>query len=177
MLLVEDHRKKMKGFCEAFPRFCKGGKVIDLIENHEDEEEARQNCASLLDRFPSIDGLYVNTVNCLPVCAALDAAGLAGKVRLITTDLFPKMVPYIRNGTIFASIYQRPHMQGQAAVRLAVDHIVNGVPIPPSYYLNLQIVLQSNLSLFREISPAKVAKWVVLANESPVSTLLAPVVH
>jgi len=96
-------------------------------------------------------------------------------VRLITTDLFPKMVPYFKNGTISASMHQRPHMQGQAAVRLAVDHIVNGVPIPPWYRLNLQIVLQSNLSLFREISSAKVAEWVEPANESPVSTLLAPV--
>jgi hypothetical protein len=64
-------------------------------------------------------------------------------------------------------------MQGQAAVRLAVDHIVNGVPIPPWYRLNLQIVLQSNLSLFREISPAKVAERVEPTNESPVSTPLA----
>jgi len=175
MLQVEDHRRKTKGFCEAFPRFCKGGKVIDVIETHEDEEEARQKCASLLDRFPSIDGLYVSTVNCLPVCAALGAAGLSGKVRLITTDLFPKMVPYFKNGTISASIYQRPHMQGQAAVRLAVDHIVNGVPIPPAYYLNPQIVLQSNLSLFREISSARVAERVEPANESPGSTLLASV--
>ena len=175
MLQVEDHRRKTKGFCEAFPRFCKGGEVIEVIENHEDEEEARQKCASLLDRFPSIDGLYVSTVNCLPVCAALGAAGLSGKVRLITTDLFPKMVPYFKNGTISASIYQRPHMQGQAAVRLAVDHIVNGVPIPPAYYLNPQIVLQSNLSLFREISSARVAERVEPANESPGSTLLASV--
>jgi ABC-type sugar transport system substrate-binding protein len=83
------------------------------------------------------------------------------------------MVPYFKHGTISASIYQRPHMQGQAAVRLAVDHIVNGVPIPPSYYLNPQIVLQSNLSLFREISSAKVAERAEPANESPISTLLA----
>ena len=175
MLQVEDHCRKTKGFCEAFPSFCKGGNVVEIIENHEDEEEARQKCAALLNRFPSLDGLYVSTVNCLPVCAALGAAGLSGKVRLITTDLFPKMVPYFKNGTISASVYQRPHMQGQVAVRLAVDHIVNGVPIPPSYYLNPQIVLQSNLSLFREISPAKVAERVEPTNESPVSTLLAPV--
>jgi ABC-type sugar transport system substrate-binding protein len=83
------------------------------------------------------------------------------------------MVPYFKNGTISASIYQRPHMQGQAAVRVAVDHIVNGVPIPPSYYLNPQIVLQSNLGLFREISSTKVAERVEPANEFPLSTLVA----
>jgi LacI family transcriptional regulator len=165
MLQVEDHCRKTKGFCEAFPSFCKGGNVVEIIENHEDEEEARQKCAALLNRFPSLDGLYVSTVNCLPVCAALDAAELSGKVRLITTDLFPKMVPHFKNGTISASMYQRPHVQGQTAVRVAVDHIVNGVPIPPSYYLNPQIVLRSNLSLFREISSTQAAERVEPANE------------
>jgi len=175
MLQVEDHRRKTNGFCEAFPCFCEGGKVIEVIENHEDEEEARQKCASLLEGFPSLGGLYVSTVNCLPVCAALDAAGLSGKVKLITTDLFPKMVPHFKNGTISASMYQRPHVQGQTAVRVAVDHIVNGVPIPPSYYLNPQIVLQSNISLFREISSTRPAELVEPANESPVAPLLAAV--
>ena len=173
MLQVEDHRRKTKGFCEALPRFCHGGQVIEVIENHEDEEEARQKCAALLDRFPALDGLYVSTVNCLPVCEALDAAGLAGKVRLITTDLFPKMSPYFEDGTISASMYQRPHVQGQTAVRVAVDHLVNGVPIRSSYYLNPQIVLQSNISLFREISSTKTAELVEPANEPPVAPLVA----
>jgi len=175
MLQVEGHSRKTKGFCEALPRFCKGGKVIEVIENHEDEEEARQKCAALLERFSAIDGLYVSTVNCLPVCAALDAAGLSAKVRLITTDLFPKMVPYFKNGTISASMYQRPYMQGQTAVRVAVDHIVNGVRIPPSYYLNPQIVLQSNISLFREISSAKAAELAEPVQEAPAATMLAGV--
>ena len=173
MLQVEDHRRKTKGFCEGFASFCKGGEVVEVIENHEDEEEARQKCASLLDRFPSIGGLYVSTVNCLPVCAALDAAGLAGQARLITTDLFPKMVPHFKNGTISASMYQRPHVQGQTAVRVAVDHIVNGVPIHSSYYLNPQIVLRSNLSLFREISSTESVEMVEPANESPAFSVLA----
>jgi len=158
MLQVEDHRRKTKGFCQTFPRFCAGGKVIEVIENHEDAEEARQKCASLLDRFPSLGGIYVSTANCLPVCAALDGAGLSGKVRLITTDLFPKMAPYIKDGTIFASMYQRPRRQGQVAVRVAVDHIVNGAPMLPSYYLNPLIILESNLSLFPEISRPKVTE-------------------
>ncbi|HXX23994.1 MAG TPA: substrate-binding domain-containing protein [Terriglobia bacterium] len=173
MLQVEDHCRKTKGFCEGFASFCKGGKVVEVIENHEDEEEARQKCASLLERFPSIGGLYVSTVNCLPVCAALDAAGLSGKVRLITTDLFPRMVPHFKNGTISASMYQRPYVQGQTAVRVAVDHIVNGVPIPPSYYLNPQIVLRSNLSLFREISSSESGELVEPANEFLVFSLSA----
>jgi LacI family transcriptional regulator len=155
MLHVEDHRRKVKGFSEKFPIFCPGGKVIEVIEHHDDDEEAFPKSAALLDRFPSLDGIYMSTGLCLSTCRVVDAAGLSGKVRVIATDLDPKMAPYFQNGTIFASMYQRPRAQGRTAVHLAVDHLVNGAPIPPTRYLNLQIVLRSNLIMFPEISDPK----------------------
>jgi LacI family transcriptional regulator len=72
--------------------------------------------------------------------------------------LFPDMVPWFERGTILASIYQRPYMQGQTAVRLVVDHIVSGHPFPPVCYLNPLVVLRSNLYMFREISQLKSQK-------------------
>ena len=77
-----------------------------------------------------LSGLYVSTVNCLPVCRALNSLGLAGKVKLIATDLFREMAPYFEKGTIAASIYQRPYAQGQVAVRLVMDQLVTRRPIP-----------------------------------------------
>ena len=129
MLSAEDHRKKTHGFSEAFPRHCPGGKVISVIEGHEDEDESFQKTFDLLRHVPSIAGLYVNTVNCLPVCRALGARGLAGKVKLITTDLFLEMAPYFQKRTITASIYQQPHRQGQLAVfvPLALAHDQRGL--------------------------------------------------
>src|SRR5215472_10485185 len=106
MLSAEDHRKKTDGFSEAFPKHCPGGKIVGVIEGHEDEDESFQKTFDLLRRVPTLAGLYVNTVNCLPVCHALGARGLAGKVKLITTDLFAEMSPYFQKGTIAASIYQ-----------------------------------------------------------------------
>ena len=79
---------------------------------------------------PDLAGLYVNTVNCLPVCRALGAHGLAGKVKLITTDLFAEMAPYFHKGIITASIYQQPHRQGQMAVRLMTDYLTNKASFP-----------------------------------------------
>jgi LacI family transcriptional regulator len=152
MLEHEVHYKEVRSFSETFEQFSNGGKVIEVIENHESETEALEKCTSLLKRVRKIDGMYISTVNCLPVCAALDAAGLAGKVKLVTTDLFPDMVPWFKRGTILASVYQRPYMQGQTAVRLIVDNIVSGLPFPPACYLNPLVALRSNLCTFREVS-------------------------
>jgi len=151
MLNTEDHRKKADGFFEAFPQHCAGGKIFTVIEGHEDEDESFQKTFELLRRAPNLAGLYVNTVNCLPVCRALGAHGLAGKVKLITTDLFAEMAPYFHKGIITASIYQQPHRQGQMAVRLIADHLTNKVPLPPTVHLSPGVVMSSNLNLFREM--------------------------
>ena len=158
MLSTEDHRKKTDGFSESFPKHCPGGEIVGVLEGHEDESESFQKTYDLLRQVPNLAGLYVNTVNCLPVCRALGALNLAGKVKLITTDLFAEMSPYFASGTITASIYQQPHRQGQIAVRLIVDNLTNGVKFPPSVHLSPGVVMSSNLHLFREMRHVE-AKW------------------
>jgi LacI family transcriptional regulator len=151
ILSAEDHRQKTVGFSEAFPRHCPGGHIATVIEGHEDEDESFQKTLDLLGRMPALAGLYVNTVNCLPVCRALAARGLDGKTKLITTDLFAEMSRYFENGTITASIHQQPHIQGQLAVRLMADYLTNKAPFPPNVYLSPSVVMSSNLHLFQEI--------------------------
>jgi LacI family transcriptional regulator len=151
MLTTEDHCKKSSGFSEEFPRHCVGGNIVAVIEGHENEDESYRKTFDLLDRFPSLAGIYVNTVNCLPVCRALVAQGLAGKVKLIATDLFAEMSGYFQKGIITASVYQQPHRQGQIAVRLLADHFTNKIHLPASVHLSPGIVMSSNLYAFREM--------------------------
>jgi LacI family transcriptional regulator len=153
MLRTEEHRLKVEGFRQYFAQQSRG-KVACVLEAHESEEESYRKARELLERHPQLSGIYVTTVNCLPVCRAVKEHGLAGKVRLITTDLFPRMVPYFENGIIYASIYQDPYTQGRHAVRALVDHAIEKAPLVASESLNPGIVLRSNIHLFREIRMA-----------------------
>jgi len=155
MLSAEDHRKKTDGFSEGFPRYCAEGNIAAVIEGHEEEAESFQKTLNLLCQFPALAGIYVNTVNCLPVCRALQERGLAGKLKLIATDLFPEMSSHLQHGTITASIYQHPHRQGQIAVRLLADHLANKANLPSSMHLSPGVVMASNLHLFREMRLAE----------------------
>ncbi len=150
MLDVEDHAKKTDGFAAMYAEAGGGG--LEIIEAHEDEDEAFQKCFALLARPHSVAGIYVNTVNSLPVCRAIGAAGLAGRIKLITTDLFAGMVPFFEKGVIATSIHGRPFAQGEIAVRLVVDHLLNGRPLPKEHLLLPQVVMRSNLRYFPEIS-------------------------
>ncbi|MBZ5681362.1 MAG: substrate-binding domain-containing protein [Acidobacteriia bacterium] len=151
MLSTEEHRLKTAGFSSGFTSDCAGGEVVAVLEAHESEEESYRKTCELLERKPGLRGIYVSTVNCLPVCRALKKYGLAGIVTLITTDLFPQMVPHLQQGTILASIYQNPYLQGQVAMRILLDHFVNRTPIPASSYIGPALVLRSNVHLFREV--------------------------
>ena len=79
MLKAEDHRRKAEGFSRTFPKHCEGGQIAAVIEGHEDEEESFHKTLDLLQRIPGLAGIYVNTVNCLPVCRALETAEIRGK--------------------------------------------------------------------------------------------------
>ncbi len=150
MLETVDHLKKTEGFTQSFTKYCQGGSVVATIEGHEDPEESFRKTEKLFQQFPELDGIYVNTVNCLPVCRALAAAKLENRVRLITTDLFREMVPLFRAGTIDASMHQRPYRQGQLAIRTLAEHLLHDAELPKSHYLNPGVILRSNLRLFRE---------------------------
>lgn len=152
MLATEEHRRKVQGFREGFQAGCPDGRVVAVLEAHESDEESYRKTHAMLNRQPELRGIYVSTVNCLPVCRALRERRLAKKIRLITTDLFQQMITYLKNGTIAVSIYQDPYLQGQTAVRILVDHLTKGAPIPATVYLNPVIVLRSNVDLFREAS-------------------------
>jgi LacI family transcriptional regulator len=156
MLTAEDHRRKAEGFSKTFPQHCVGGQIAAVIEGHEHEEESFQKTLDLLRRIPDLAGIYVNTVNCLPVCRALETARLEGKVRLITTDLFLEMAPYFKKGTIAASIYHQPYRQGQIAVRVMADNLISKIKLPSTVSLSPAVVMLSNLHLFREtrVEPA-----------------------
>jgi LacI family transcriptional regulator len=152
MLTTEEHRLKSLGFLDGFRKDCEGGAIAAVLEAHESEQESYGKTCRLIAGHPDLHGIYVSTVNCLPVCRALTDQGVSGKIALITTDLFPEMGPYLRNGTIMASIYQDPYLQGQTAVRLLTDLLLNGAPIPETRFLNPAIVLRTNLGQFREFS-------------------------
>jgi LacI family transcriptional regulator len=148
---TEDHTAKVRAFSSRFPIECWNGRIVETIEGFEDEEEVRRKTVRLLRTYDDLAGIYITTVNCMPVCQAVEAAGKSGKLRIISTDVFPEVSPFFIRNTLSAAIYQHPFRQGQLALQLIVDHFVTGRPFPLSFYLNPVIALRSNLTLFREM--------------------------
>ena len=104
--------------------------------------------AILLDRHKDIVGYYVSTVNSIPVVRALESRDLLGKVALITTDVFSQLIPYLRSGSISATLYQRPRVQGELALRTMYAMLRNGETSSNGIMLQPHVVMRTNLEYF-----------------------------
>lgn len=153
-LALTNHRKKVESFRESFSSQCPAGKVVKIVQELSDNEKAYEKTHRLLRQHKHLAGIYVTTSICIPVCQAVESKGLAGKLKVISTDIFAETVPWFANGTIYAALYQDPYRQGQTAVRLVLENFLNGNAFPPVFYIDPVVALRSNLKLFREIQSA-----------------------
>jgi LacI family transcriptional regulator len=152
-LATIDHSEKVRGFRAMMADLGSSLTLAEVAEAHDDPREAYRQTCDLLARHPSLSSIYVSTSNSLPVIKALEERGRAEKVTVIVTDLFPELVPLMRVGKVFATLYQRPLTQGRLAFEAMHRFIVEGARPKPVQKLPPYIVLRSNLDVFIENSP------------------------
>jgi LacI family transcriptional regulator len=147
-LTTIDHAQKLDGFSETIRDLWPDLAIAGVVEAHDDAAEAYAKCRAFVVRNPELAGVYVSTANSIPVLQALEDERLAGRVTIITTDLFPDLVPHIRSGRVAATIHQRPWTQGRIVFQALHHYLVAGVPPEPFIRLSPHIVMKSNLGLF-----------------------------
>jgi len=149
---TQDHADKLRGFESSLscagPRFP----VVSILESHDDERAGYRQAAALLKARQDLKGIYVSTVNSLPVLEAIRKQGREGSLTVITTDLFPALVPWIRRGAVAATVYQRPVTQGRMAVQALYQFLLDGTAPAPRLKVVPHVVMRSNLELVLERS-------------------------
>jgi LacI family transcriptional regulator len=150
LLRTMDHAGKLEGFRQAIRDMWPRLEVAAVLQAHDDEAEAYEKCRKALAKHPDIKGIYVSTANSLPVMRAIEDRGLAGRLTVITTDLFPELVPLIESGAIAATIHQRAWTQGRIAFQTIHRLVVDGIGPPAHVRLSPNIVMRSNVKLFLE---------------------------
>jgi LacI family transcriptional regulator len=153
-----DHAQKVTGFRRALSEMWPDLRVDAVVEAHDHEREAYEKSRPVLTSTPDIGGVYVSTVNSIPVLKAIEDVGLAGRATVITSDLFPALGPFIESGRVAATMYQRPTMQGQLAFQALYKFLVDGVRPRPVIRLAPHIVMKGNLKLFMDRLPWHTAK-------------------
>ncbi len=152
-LRTMDHAEKLRGFRESLA--CLGGplEVTRVIEAHDDPDEAFCATTRLLASDPGLAAIYVGTSNSVPVLRAVANAGRTGHLAVVTTDIFPELLPHLRSGAVWATMYQRPMSQGRLAFESIYRYLAEGKRPPGRIRLLPHVVMRSNLELILEKLP------------------------
>jgi LacI family transcriptional regulator len=152
-LATQDHGDKLRGFESSLKTIGSGVALGPVIEAHDDEREGHRRALSILRENPTLKGIYVSTVNSLPVLRAAEEAGRLSTLTVVTTDLFPELVGWIRAGKVAATVYQRPVNQGRLALQALYQFLLHGTRPASRLRVVPHLVMRSNLDLFLERLP------------------------
>ena len=164
-LATVDHAEKVSGFQASLALTIPGCDIVGVIEAHDVFEQAYSQTVGILHSHPQLKAVYVSTANSLPVLKAIDETG-RNDLCVITTDLFPELLPYIRSGKVACTIYQRPFSQGRMALQALYQFVVEGRCPAPQLKLAPHFVMRSTLDLFLDFMPAEAESW----TEQPIRT-------
>jgi len=147
-MAITEHAEKYAAFESTVRSLYPNLQVLKPIEDHGVEEEAYSKCRALFAERPDIVGVYVTTEASIPVLNAARDASLLPGLTIITTDLFPALVPKIRSGAVAATIYQRPRAQGEMAFRMLHKFLVDRNAPTGGLALAPHLVMRGNLDFF-----------------------------
>jgi LacI family transcriptional regulator len=145
---ITEHAEKYAAFESTLRSFYPNLHVLDPIEDHDMESESYSKCRKLFEEQPDLAGVYVTTEASMPVVKAARAANLLERLTIITTDLFPDLVPEIRSGVVAATIHQRPLTQGRMAFRMLHEFLSEGNSTSHQIQLAPHVVMRGNMDFF-----------------------------
>jgi LacI family transcriptional regulator len=149
-LAMQDHADKLRGFESSLRSMGPSLTLGTIVEAHDDEREGHRRALAVLRGRPRLKAVYVSTVNSLPVLRAAEETGRLAGLTVVTTDLFPELVEWIRTGKVVATMYQRPLSQGRLALQALYQFLVDGTRPAPKLRVVPHVVMRSNLDQFLE---------------------------
>lgn len=141
-----EHLKKMEGFIgEAKAR---GLTYVGDYRAMDMPELAYGVTEKLVSDHPDLAGIYIVSSNSLGVCQCIDEKYRDRGIKLVGTDIFDSIVPYMENGIMMATIYQSPAVQGRTAIMSLYDRIVTREPGQIDITVPPYLLMRSNYAAF-----------------------------
>lgn len=154
-IAIQEHAEKCHAFESTLRSLYPDMHLVETIEEHDLESEAYDKCRRLFQQHPDLAGMYVTTEASIPVLEAARDSHMLDHLTVITTDLFPALVPEIRSGAVEATIYQRPRTLGRMAFRLLQEYLVDGGCSTQHLMLSPHLVMRGNLDFFLQRKDAE----------------------
>jgi ABC-type sugar transport system substrate-binding protein len=146
---VEAHELRRMGFVDYLAANYPDIEVVAEVENTDLGEVAYTQAQDFMTANPDLAGIYVTAGGPFGAAAAVDDAGMGGKVKVISFDFVDETMEFVKKGVISGTIGQDPFAQGHdPAVRL-FNYLVTGkAPECARLLTRADVVTQENIDQF-----------------------------
>jgi len=127
LFAVEAHELRRKGFEDYVAKNAKGIAIVDRVENQDKADIAYKQANDFMTANADLAAIYITAGGPFGAAKAVEEAGKAGKVKIISYDFVDETMEYVKKGVISGTIGQDPFAQGHdPAIRL-YNYLVGGV--------------------------------------------------
>ena len=142
---AKSHSDRIDGFKE-FLATEKDMKIIDIVENHDDEVESYCQVREMLQRHPEMDSLFIVAGGVYGAGRAIHEFQQTRPLCAISFDDVPTTREWIRQNVIQATICQQPFRQGELSLEVLFNYFIDGeIPKNKRVFTDLQIKLKANI--------------------------------
>lgn len=138
---------RVKGFTDEMAKHP-GMKILDIQEGKGSIEGGRPVMRDLLGRYPELDAVFpINDPCAIGAYSAIEAAGRAGRVTVVTVDGSREAAQSIKDGKIHSTSAQFPVEIGRVAAGKAYDHLA-GRAVEKDIRIPVKLVTRENADEF-----------------------------
>ncbi len=146
---VEAHELRRLGFEEYVEANAPGIEIVDRVENQDKADIAYNQAQDFMTANPGLAGIYVTAGGPFGAAAAVEDAGKAGDIKIVSYDFVDETMEFVQKGVITGTIGQQPFAQGHdPAIRL-FNYLVAGEKPPAARLLTkADFVTKENIDEF-----------------------------
>lgn len=154
--------ERAKGVRQALARYP-GIKIVGYCNDKGDPSESASAAAAMLSAHPDISGIAALAgEGGAGAARAVVEAGKKGNVRIVCFDRNDNMLPYIKDGTIAASVAQKTYLMGWLGVTLLdglvrdeIKHLpdwrkAKAPPMPSAVDTGVMVITKGNVDQFAQ---------------------------
>lgn len=123
-------------------------KVACVYYNYDNASFAYEETNRVLELYPDIGGVYINSFNSSGILQSLREHGLLGKASVVTSDIYDELRACLADGSVSASIFQDQYNQGKIGLKTLFQSISEATEPEDTILIPPQIILRSNMDLF-----------------------------
>lgn len=143
------NRSCMLGFEQYLSRMPHPRRLLKLY-GYPERDCLKEKLRTILNQEASIGAFYSVNLRCsLFLAQFLEEEGLAGKVRLIGSDLCPESALYLKRQTMTAVLFRDPALQARLGAKRLTDLLLHEIKPPSSSEIvRSSLILKSNLEQY-----------------------------